>query len=285
MEAGGGTRVASCRQAKMRPRQPRSRWPRLRQPVLRWPIAWRSHSTIWRARRRRLPTKIYFKNRTDVDLDPNNGLRRTDSPAQCCALCQGLKNCSFWTYEFGGTAAKPTCLGQPGNCCYLKTAAAKGLSAPDPVATSGDGNTVPYCMDALPNLHMTSCDGTAISQDWTTAGGIIKEAKSAAPGLCLRTSTAPAPPAPPPLGVLFDVEVDLTVGVVIEATLSCANPSTSAGFLVNGNSGETTFLWNCAAQTFTVGGGSPIDRKPGFAAGAAVALKMLLVRPRPATPA
>ena len=78
-----------------------------------------------------------------------------------------------------------------------------------------------------------------------------------------------------PLGLLYDVEVDLTVGVIIEATLLCANVSTSAGFLVNGSSGETAFLWNCAAQTFTIGG-SHIDRKPGFDVGAAVALKMLL---------
>jgi len=138
-------------------------------------------------------------------------------------------------------------------------------------------------MDALPTLRMAACNGTATTQDWTTAGGTIKEVTGPAPApappaptpQCLRVYTAPAPPAPAPLGVLFDVEFDLTVGVVIEATLSCANTSTSAGFWVHGNDGDTTFVWNCATQTFTVGG-NPIDRKPGLPAGPAVALKMLL---------
>jgi hypothetical protein len=80
---------------------------------------------------------------------------------------------------------------------------------------------------------------------------------------------------PVAIGVLFDVEFDLTVGVVIEATLSCANASTSAGFWVHGSSDDAIFVWNCATKTFTVGGRA-IDRKPDFAAGAAVALKMLL---------
>ena len=215
---------------------------------------------------------------------PNHGVLLVDSPAQCCALCQDLKNCSFWTADTL-TWAKPICYSQVGGCCFLKTVAAKGGGQPtaDPTVTSGASNNVSHCMDALPTLHMAECDGSA-TQDWTTAGGTIKEAKSASAGLCLRTHTAPVPPAPPPLGVLFDVEVDLTVGVVIEAALSCANASTSAGFLVHGSSGDTTFVFNCAAQTFTVGGGQPIDRKLSFAAGAAVALKMLLVRPRPATP-
>jgi hypothetical protein len=75
--------------------------------------------------------------------------------------------------------------------------------------------------------------------------------------------------------MLFDLEVDLTVGVVIEATLSCANSSTSAGLWVHGSGDDATFVWNCATETFTVGG-SQIDRKPGFAAGATIALKMLL---------
>tara|TARA_B110000208_G_scaffold156643_1_gene190041 strand:+ start:210 stop:626 length:417 start_codon:yes stop_codon:yes gene_type:complete len=71
------------------------------------------------------------------------------------------------------------------------------------------------------------------------------------------------------------VEVDLTVGVVIEATLSCTHASTSAGFWVHGSKDDAFFVWNCATQTFTVGGQS-IDRQPGFVAGTAVALKMLL---------
>ena len=63
-----------------------------------------------------------------------HGLRLTENSAQCCTLCQSLKNCTFFTYSAGGTAAKPTCytsshLG-PGGCCFLKTdkggAGAKG---------------------------------------------------------------------------------------------------------------------------------------------------------------
>ena len=214
--------------------------------------------------------------------DPDHGVRLVDSPAACCALCQGLANCSFWTADTNSWA-KPTCYDAPGGCCFLKTAAAKGGSQPTPRATSGSSDNVPYCMDALPTLRMAACNGTATTQDWTTAGGTIKEVTGPAPApappaptpQCLRVYTAPAPPAPAPLGVLFDVEFDLTVGVVIEATLSCANTSTSAGFWVHGNDGDTTFVWNCATQTFTVGG-NPIDRKPGLPAGPAVALKMLL---------
>ena len=79
------------------------------------------------------------------------------------------------------------------------------------------------------------------------------------------------------------MEVDLTVGVVIEAAMSCANASNSAGFWIPSSVPgpdypDTLFLWNCAAQTFSLGG-NPIDRQTGFAPGADVALKMLLVCP------
>ena len=213
---------------------------------------------------------------------PNHGVQLVDSPAQCCALCQSLKNCSYWTADTTSWA-KPLCYGMPGGCCFLKTVAAAGKQQPTPGATSGTSKNVPYCMDALPaGLQMTACDRGSATQGWSTAGGMIKEAsRSGGAGLCLRTTTVPAPPPPTPLGALFDVEIDLTVGVAMEATLSCANASTSAGFLVHGSSGETSFVFNCATQTFTVGGGQPIDRKPGFAAGAAVKLLMLLVRNAP----
>lgn len=224
-----------------------------------------------------------------------HGLRLTDSPVQCCATCQALKNCSFWTYGAGGTTAKPTCYTFNGGCCYLKTAAAKGGASPTPGATSGTTELVPLCLDALPTLRMAACDDTATSQDWTTAGGSIKEAKSAGaaapsppppgpgPALCVHAYVAPAPPPTTPPGPLFGVEVDLTVGVVIEAAMSCANASNSAGFWIPSSVPgpdypDTLFLWNCAAQTFSLGG-NPIDRQTGFAPGADVALKMLLVCP------
>ena len=56
-----------------------------------------------------------------------------DSPAKCCALCQSFKNCTYFTYSAGGTAAKPICYNEPGGCCFLNTAAAaagKQLSCP-----------------------------------------------------------------------------------------------------------------------------------------------------------
>ena len=56
--------------------------------------------------------------------EPNHGVKLTDSPAHCCAMCQSFKNCSYWTYEHAGSAAKPTCYSQAGGCCFLKTAAA-----------------------------------------------------------------------------------------------------------------------------------------------------------------
>ena len=77
---------------------------------------------------------------------------------------------------------------------------------------------------------------------------------------------------------LLDVALDLTIGVVIEATLSCANvrANATAGLLISGSGANATFVWNCAAQTFSLLGGPPIDRKLNFPAGASVALKMLL---------
>lgn len=192
------------------------------------------------------------------DSSPH-GVRLADNVGQCCALCQSLKNCSFFTFSDSG-AVDPTCYDMPGSCCFLKTAAAEGGGAPDAGCTSGTRQNVPYCIDASPStfLRTAPCNSTASTQDWTTAGGTIRETKSTAPavtgqaGQCVSVSTVPAPPLPPPPGMLLDVEVDLTVGVVIEATLSCANSSTSAGFWVHGSSDDATFVWNCASQTFTV---------------------------------
>ena len=100
------------------------------------------------------------------DVFPNepahpHGLRLADSPAQCCTMCKALKNCSFWTLEGGGTATKPTCYTWAGNCCYLKTAAAKGGSAVNPAATSGSTKPIEKvtCRDG------TQCGGT---NQWTT---------------------------------------------------------------------------------------------------------------------
>lgn len=73
----------------------------------------------------------------NVFSTPNHGVKLTDSAAQCCALCQSFKNCTLWTWEHGGTAAKPTCYSDAGACCFLKTAAAASARAPNSASTSG----------------------------------------------------------------------------------------------------------------------------------------------------
>ena len=76
-------------------------------------------------------------------------------------------------------------------------------------------------------------------------------------------------------GKVFVTAVDLTIGVVIEATLTCAN-STTAGLLVRGTGTEATFVWDCASQTFHLPGGLTIDRNTSFPQGQPIELKMLL---------
>ena len=67
----------------------------------------------------------------------------TDTAAGCCAICQSFKNCSFWTFEHGGTAAQPTCYSKPGACCYLKTAvAASGRAPGQPGSVSGSAEPI-----------------------------------------------------------------------------------------------------------------------------------------------
>ena len=90
-----------------------------------------------------------------------HGLRLVDTPAQCCDLCKSFKNCSFWTYENGGTAAEPSCYQYKKACCVLKTEAANGLSSHAPHSISGSMQPVAKvtCRDG------TQCGGT---NQWTT---------------------------------------------------------------------------------------------------------------------
>jgi len=94
--------------------------------------------------------------------DYPHGLRLAASSETCCEMCQSLKNCSLWTFEYGGTAAKPTCYQYQSACCYLKTdAAATGRAAGRPGDVSG--STTPLkppqnCRDG------TECGGT---NEWT----------------------------------------------------------------------------------------------------------------------
>ena len=73
---------------------------------------------------------------------PNHGVRLTDTAAGCCKTCLSFKNCSFYTFEHGGTAAQPTCYSKPGGCCFLKTAAAAAGRAPGQ-PNSISGSTAP----------------------------------------------------------------------------------------------------------------------------------------------
>ncbi len=119
----------------------------------------------------------------------------------------------------------------------------------------------------------TALPDTAIAQ------AMLGDFKSMGGALCVRASQIPVPPPQTQPGEVFDMDVDLTVGAVVEATLSCEGHNVTAGLLVRGNA-QATFLWNCASQTFLLPGGFAIDRKVGFARGAPIALK-LLVRATP----
>ena len=74
-----------------------------------------------------------------------HGLRLAENAAACCALCQSLTNCTFFTYSAAGTVAKPTCYKEVGKgCCFLKTAARGGNGAPGcPTCTSGSVKPLP----------------------------------------------------------------------------------------------------------------------------------------------
>ena len=90
-----------------------------------------------------------------------HGMRPVDTPAQCCTLCKSFKNCSLWTYENGGTAAKPQCYQYKQACCILKTAAAHGGGAHSTTSISGSMKAV----EAITCRDGTQCGGT---NEWTT---------------------------------------------------------------------------------------------------------------------
>lgn len=109
---------------------------------------------------------------------------------------------------------------------------------------------------------------------------MLGDFKSKGGALCVQASSIVVPPPKTLPGEVFDTGVDLTVGAVVEATLSCpSRGNVTAGLLVRG-SAQAAFLWNCASQTFLLPGGLTIDRKPGFTKGTPIALK-LLVRTTP----
>ena len=83
-----------------------------------------------------------------------HGFRTVDSPADCCAMCQTLANCSFWTYETT-TPAKPTCYSLDGACCFLRTAAAYGAGSTNPGATGGSTEPLPAFDFNNPKIHQS----------------------------------------------------------------------------------------------------------------------------------
>ena len=89
-----------------------------------------------------------------------HGMRPVDTAAQCCDMCKSFKNCSFWTYENGGTAAKPTCYQYKQACCLLKTEAAAGQA-------SHGGHSISGSMKPITRAtcrNGTDCGGT---NEWT----------------------------------------------------------------------------------------------------------------------
>ena len=108
---------------------------------------------------------------------------------------------------------------------------------------------------------------------------------SGSSGTCL-TAVKPHTSGPGIQAVSLHSDLDLAVGVVVEASMSCDSAST-AGFLVgavgSSTASGTAFVWDCSTQRFVVGevqGGqfkasSTIDRKPGFQAKADVQLRLL----------
>ena len=100
---------------------------------------------------------------------PNHGVQFVDNAAQCCTMCQALDNCTFYTYEHGGTVAQPTCYSSDDKaCCYLKTAAAfAGRSAGQPNAVSGSTNPIPAPITCR---NGSDCGGTNLWTRWGEHG-------------------------------------------------------------------------------------------------------------------
>jgi hypothetical protein len=106
--------------------------------------------------------------------------------------------------------------------------------------------------------------------------------------VCLSAAAPSSPNAKGATVTVLSTQVDVVVGVVLEATLSCAGANTTAGFFVGSagatNSG-TAFVFDCTSQVFQIGSVSSgsmfepaatFDRKPGFVAGRDVSLRLLL---------
>jgi hypothetical protein len=97
--------------------------------------------------------------------EKNHGVKLVDTAAQCCALCQTFKNCTFWTYSAGGTKAKPTCYSDPRACCFLNTAAAWAGRTSASGSIEG-GSTKPLPVTDISCRDGTNCGGTNLWTKW-----------------------------------------------------------------------------------------------------------------------
>ena len=96
---------------------------------------------------------------------PNHGVKLADSAAHCCTMCQSFQNCSFWTWEHGGTDAQPTCYSMAGACCYLRTSAAWAGRATGQVGQVS-GSTKPLPSTDISCRNGTNCGGTNLWTQW-----------------------------------------------------------------------------------------------------------------------
>ena len=101
------------------------------------------------------------------------------------------------------------------------------------------------------------------------------EAADASAGVCLGAALPTPTPGPAKTFVVASLDLNLAVGAVVEATMSCASPNTTGGFVVgaagSATAAGTAFLWDCGSQQFMIGANTAgsfkpaavYDRKPG----------------------
>jgi len=103
---------------------------------------------------------------------PHHGFVRPpgDSAAGCCAICQSFKNCTFWTFQNGGTVAKPECYG-PGTCCYLRTAGAWAGRTEATNVVSGSTKPLPVTPHP-PGVKIVACVGDSITAGYLSSNNM-----------------------------------------------------------------------------------------------------------------
>ena len=95
------------------------------------------------------------------------------------AGCGGGSGTASWKLPAVGAAAGPialnasACLGIEGGSGALVLFSCGG-AAQFAVLPNGSITGGGHCVGALPSLRMAACDGSAISQRWTTTGGSIR---------------------------------------------------------------------------------------------------------------